>query len=486
MAAIDANVFAAHTEIDIGFLRNGDAANVVRTARASSIPPKHHYSGIRWNNALDGNAANRVHPCPTAVILEAQIRSAFHRLVEAEVVDAREAHAAAAAPAVAGAAAGAAFDAGAARATARANATSRIEAIGIGATHTALVCSYHILEADLRPVEVANPVVTMVAPAGAADQAAFLNLDRTLAKGWGIALASGHNGQNITDAERTVLDMAPLTADEAELAYAALAMAQVAPVRAGAQLFTDGHHYLSDADSSQRHRAIEREVISGVGTEARNLWRANIMVLRAVIWHAGIHPVMENLLLDFAEDPDMPARLDATGLGSMSVGLPAQEDLFRRANSYTAVYNQVLQTATAHGHTLSLAEMTATVNALAALPRRGGLPAARPALPGLPAAPWPPGCDTRAKALQLFLVPALDKAEPVAAWMFGFYKEVCSRSGIRASSVEGSLLRSYSLKRAVANYLSQAGAAQEMYSARARYIRAQAEEGNLETYTGNA
>jgi hypothetical protein len=170
----------------------------------------------------------------------------------------------------------------------------------------------------------------------------------------------------------------------------------------------------------------------------------------------------------------------------MSVGLPAQEDLFSRAGSYTAVYNQVLQTATAHGHTVSIADLTATVLALSALPRRGALPAQRPALPGQPAAPWPAGCNTRAKALKAFLEPALNKAEPVAAWMFGFYKEICARAGIRASSQEGSLLRSYSLKRAVANYLGEANRAQEMFSARARYIRTEAEKGNLENYTGNA
>jgi hypothetical protein len=280
--------------------------------------------------------------------------------------------------------------------------------------------------------------------------------------------------------------MAAMSEAEAELAYALFSMGQAAPVRAGAQLFTDAHHYHSDPDSSARHRAIEREVIGRLSTEARNLWRANVMVLRNAVWHAAIHPVNTGLLQLLAEDADMPARLDATGYGSMSVGLPAQEDLFSRAGSYTAVYNQVLQTATAHGHTVSIADLTATVLALSALPRRGALPAQRPALPGQPAAPWPAGCNTRAKALKAFLEPALNKAEPVAAWMFGFYKEICARAGIRASSQEGSLLRSYSLKRAVANYLGEANRAQEMFSARARYIRTEAEKGNLENYTGNA
>jgi hypothetical protein len=263
-------------------------------------------------------------------------------------------------------------------------------------------------------------------------------------------------------------------------------MGQVAPVRAGAQLFEDGHHYHSDGDGSARHRAIEKEVLGRITDPAKNLWRANTMLLRNAIWHAGIHFVSADLLQTWAEDNDMPERLDATGYGSMSVGLPAQEDLFRRAGSYVAVKNQVLQTATAQGHVLSLKILEDTVTALAALPRRGGLPLNRPDLPGNAAGPWPAGCDTRAKALKLFLLPVLNTAEPVAAWMFGFYREICARAGIRASSQEGSLLRSHSLKKAVSNYLGEANRATEMYSAYARYIRAEGEKGNLEKYSGSA
>jgi hypothetical protein len=283
-----------------------------------------------------------------------------------------------------------------------------------------------------------------------------------------------------------MLDAAPLNAVEAELAYCIMSIGQAAPVRAGAQLYEDGHHYHSDSAGSARHGATEKEVLGRASEAARNMWRANLAMLRNAVWHSGIHFVSTDVLQQFAEDPHISERLDATGYGSMSVGLPAQEDLFRRANSYTAVYRQVVQTARAHGHTLSIEKMEATVTALAALPRRGALPAQRPALPGAPAAAWPPGCDTRAKALKLFLEPALDTAEPVAAWMFGYFREICSRNGVRSNSQEGSLLRSYSLKRALANYLGEANRAQEMYSARARYIRAQGEEGKLETYSGSA
>jgi hypothetical protein len=210
------------------------------------------------------------------------------------------------------------------------------------------------------------------------------------------------------------------------------------------------------------------------------------MMLRNAVWHAACHPVLATVLQEFAEDPEMPARLDATGYGSFSVGLPAQEDLFNRAGSYIAVLTQVRQTAAAHGHTLSLDALIETRDTLLTIGRGAALPVARPDLPGLQGGAWPAGCDTRAKVLKRYLEPALNTAEPVAAWMFGFYREICARGGIRASSPEGSLLRSYSLKRAVANHLGEANRAQEMFAARSRFIRAEGEKGNLETYTGQA
>lgn len=480
MAAINPDVFLAHTPIRLGYLRNGPAGDVARTARESAIAPKYFFHGIRYRPTIRGNAANRIPPCPTVVLFEAQWRTAFSVLVEASVEDARSAHAAAAA------AVGDAFDEAGARAAAAALPATRTEAIGLGAVHTTLVESYAITGAGLRETETGPRKLALVDPGPAVDDAAYRAALRSATGGWNVVLASG-NDEGVADPDELVmLNVAALSEEEIELAFAIMAMGQAAPVRAGAQLFEDGHHYHSDSDGSARHKAIEREVIGKVTGPARNLWRAAVMPLRNVVWHASIHAVRVELLQTFAEDDDMPARLDATGYGSMSVGLPAQEDLFRRAGSYTAVLNQVSQTATAHGHTLDLSNMTATVAALATLPRRGALPAQRPALPDQPAAAWPAGCNTRAKALKLFLEPALDKAEPVAAWMFGFYREICSRGGIRANSQEGSLLRSYSLKRAVGNYLGEANRAQEMYSARARYIRTQAEEGKLESYHGSA
>jgi len=480
MATVDANVFAAHTPIILGRLRNGLAANVARTARESSIASKYYYSGVTYRAALRGNHATRSPACPIVVLFEAQWRAAFSTIVEAAVVDANSAHA------VAAAAGAAAFDAPGARATAAASTGNRLEAIAIGAVRTALVASYEIGHLDLRATELDPPLVAVIPPAAAADNAAYIALNRTPTAGWTVGLTSGNAAGATTAAETVILNAAGLSAEEAELAYGLMSMGQAAPVRAGAQLYEDGHHYHSNAEGSARHRAIEREVISKLSGPAVNIWKANLMPLRNAVWHASIHPVNEMVLQELAEDPEIPERLNATGFGSMSVGLPALEDLFKRAGSYQAVYNQVYQTAIAHGHSISIATMTETVTALASLPKRGALPALRPALPDLPAAAWPAGCNTRAKALKLFLEPTLNKAEPVASWMFSFFREICTRNGIRASSQEGSLLRSYSLKRAMANHLGEANRAADMFAARARFIRTQGEMGNLETYAGNA
>jgi len=480
MAALDANVFATHTQVTLGLLRNGPAVDVARTARESSIDPKYFFTGIRWRNALIGDLATHNPPCPVAVLLQAQICSAFVAITDEAVRKADAAHIAAAAPGAG------VFDPVAARATAAGDANNRADAIAIGSVHASLVQSFQIVEADLNATEVGPAIFEVTPPVAYTGAGLCATAMRTIDAGWTVTLVSANVTGATTVSETIGLNMAAMSAVEVEISFACMSMGQASPVRAGAQLFEDGHHYHSDAEGSARHKAIEREVTSRLGPEARTVWKANVMRFRNAIWHAGPHVVSGDVLQGFAEDNNMPARLDATGYGSMSVGLPAQEDLFRRAGSYTAVYNQTNQTAIAHGHTISIATLTATVTALSALPRRGALAPVRPALPGLPGAAWPAGCDTRAKALKLYLEPALDAAEPVAAWLFGFYKEICSRAGIRASSQEGSLLRSYSLKRAVANYLGESNRAQEMYTGYARYIRTQAEGGHMETYTGNA
>lgn len=476
MATLGNNVFAAHVRITLGVLRNGSPADVVRTARESSLAPKYHFSGVRYADALNGDPTAFAPACPSPVLLEAQVRAAFSTIVEADVASAQASHDAA----------NGVFDAAASRTSSAANPANRLEAIALGSVATALVFCYKLAEVDLVDTESLPAKLAVVAPVSATGRAGYAALLATISAGWTVTLASGHDRAAATAEELVMLDMPALSAVEVDLAYAMMSMGQVAPVRAGAQLFIDGHHYLSDPNASARHRAIEREVLGRCGTECVNVWRANTMLLRNCVWHAACHSVKADVLQGFAEDADMPARLEATGYGSMSIGLPAQEDLFNRAHSYLAVYTHVHQTAAAHDHTITLDRLRGTVQALQSIPRRSALTGIRPALPGIPAGPWPPGCNTRAKALKLYLEPALADAEPVAAWMFGFFREICSRAGIRSNSPEGSLLRSYSLKRAVGNFLGESNRAQEMFAARARFVRAQAEEGHLEKYVGHA
>lgn len=478
MATLPNNVLDNHSQITLGFLRNGAASDVSRTARESSLPSRYHFSGIIHTATILGNATTRVPPCPFSTILETQIRNAFAQLIRAQVDEDRIAHASSAATG--------AFDEDAAVATAIANPAARLEAIGLGAVHAALVASFRIAAAEFRATERRGALLVVIPPAGLPDDAAYNAAMVTIDRGWVVRVARNVGTADLTLYEAAAVNFTTMTTDEAELAFTIAAIGQVSPVRAGAQLSTDGHHYHSDSESSSRHRAIEKEVLARASAAVKAVWRANTALLRNVVWWASVHGVGVGFLMSFGEDEDMPERLNATGFGSFSVGLPAQEDLFNRAGSYMAVLIQVAQTATAHGHVVKLDSLNATVTALRGLPRRGALPANRPALPGKPAAPWPAGCNTRAKALKLFLVPALDAAEPVAAWLFSYYREICSRSGIRSSSLEGSLLRSYSLKRAVANYLGEANRAQEMFSANVRFLRAEADKGKLEAYSGSA
>lgn len=468
MTTVSNDVFANHTPITLGILRNGKPEDVQRSVRDSSIAEKHFFAGVRSTNKLTGNPTTRNPPCPVGVILEAQIRSAFCQLVHGGVESAKSAAKISGATIV---------DATVRDDIANLPAT-RLEAIALGAVHTALVCSYALCDTDLRGAETHAAYFTLKAPTACVDDAAYNKAIASSTGGWKIdAVAAG----DITDKGAK---MAALTSDEVELAFALLVIGQASPVRAGVQLFEDGHHYHSS--SNRRHSAIEDEVFNGVSAGAKQIWSGNLMLMRNAVWHAAIHPVAVGVLQALACDPEMPARLNATGFGTFALGLPAMEGEFKRAEAYFALHGKVSTIASAHGHTVSLEKLRETYVALVDIGRNGTFPALRPALPGLPSAPWPTGCDSRAKAIQLYMEPALEAAEPVVAWMFGYYSEICERSSIRRSSAAGSLLRSFALMRANGNHLGEGASAREMYATRARHIRNAATEGRLETYTGEA
>lgn len=482
MAEIPDDVFANVLRVVAGNLRNGDPATIARTARASSIPAKYYWNAPVWSNAFNGNPANREAPLPAGVLIDACIRSAFGRLVQESVRDAETAHILA----NAGNAAAPAFVPGPIRDAARANPALRVEAILIGGARAAAIYSYAITQADLIATESRPAILAFDPPGAVVDDDAYAHALENPTAGWSVRLASGNAANNVAAEEADVIAFPGLSVAEFGLAFAAFSIGQASPVRAGAQLYMDGHHYHSDESSSARHRAIETEVLGKSDAEARALWTANRQMARNAVWHAAIHPIIPGVLQAFAEDGMIVERLNATGFGSMSVGLPAQEDLFRRAGSYTAVLDSVRPVLARHGHDVKLARLEAAVTALQSLPRTGALPATRPALPDQPAAAWPAGCVTRAQALNLFLLPYLTAAEPVAAWLFGFYSEICANAGIRRNTQEGSLLRSYSLRRAQANHVAQFNEAQNMYRQRARMVRAAADAGQVETYVAEA
>lgn len=518
MAQVFANVYATHTPINLSRIRNGALADITRTSRVSSIPEKYHFNGIRYFADLDGNAATRRVPCPPTVLFEAQFRSAFSNIVECNVaaeaaavqrnavpgnaagnqaaqggaaanagaqVNANQGVAAqgagaAAGQAPAGNAGQAAFDEDAVRARERALLVNRLEAIAIGAVRTTLVLSYTVSEADIRVTERKNALLRVVAPAAAADEQAFANRMSSITRDWVIELAA-----NVRNHERDNMAYAAnLSAVEAELAFSIMAIGLASPVRAGIQLMLDGHHYHSNASDSSRHRTIEKEVLSKMTQPAIDLWKANEQMFRNAIWHASIHPVVDEVLEAFAQDLEVAAKLTKAGYGSMAVGIPAKEELVRRAEAFIAVYTQVRMTAQAHGHVLDISALENRLAALTRLPMRGPLLGNAPAELGLPNDAWPAEIDTRAKAIKTYLEPVLNRNEPIASWMFGFYRAICDDAGIRRTTTEGSLLRSYSLNRAMQNFIGEANRAQTMYAARQKFLRAQAADGHLELYTG--
>jgi hypothetical protein len=245
MATIQVDVFAQLTAVRAGVLRNGPASDVVRTARESSVAPKYHFQGLRHASSFDGNTASRDSALPVAILIDAQFRAALGRIVEQQVADAEAAHTAAAkagaGATTGGAAAAAAFDKDTAWAAAAASPGNRLEAIALGSVHAALVKSYVLVEGDLVATEVRPAVLTATPPAAATDATTFAAQEASINAGWAISLASGSNATGATRAELVMLNAAGLTALEAELAYALFSMGQAAPVRAGAQLFIDGH-----------------------------------------------------------------------------------------------------------------------------------------------------------------------------------------------------------------------------------------------------
>lgn len=279
------------------------------------------------------------------------------------------------------------------------------------------------------------------------------------------------------------MGMTPLTAAEAEVAFYALAMGQSAPLRAGAQLYIDGHHYHSNPEASRRHAATEREVLGTATADASGLWRSNIGLFRDVIWHASVHPLEESRLTRWAEDPHIIELLAQTGYGTMSIGLPAVEDVVRRGDAYIALITAIAPSLAGAGHVLTTTNLTSTLAMIKKLPRHGNLSGRRPAFAGNPEGAWPTEVTTRADAITAYLEPVLRDAEPSIAWVYGYYSASLGGGGAVQAAGQSTLLDSYALRRAAGNYAASTLSGQTAWATRMRYVRNEADEGRLERYT---
>jgi hypothetical protein len=258
--------------------------------------------------------------------------------------------------------------------------------------------------------------------------------------------------------------------------------------RAGAMLLTDDHHYSSAAEKRRRHSAIESEVLTRYPAPVQAMFRAAGEDGKDLIWHKSVHPILANLLTELAEAPDAAAKLGegGAGFGSMTVGLPAEEDAINRAGSYMALLDTMAPILVNAGHTVAMPGVVAALAYTRAAPRTPVPPGADlPETLVLPADLATYVTDTnirsRRDAAKKVLLPMLNRAAPTAAWMFGYYSSVAEDLGIRSSSSEGSLLRSHSLRKAMESNLPMSADARDKHRLRKRAMKEAAEAGQLET-----
>lgn len=461
------------TNIDVGNLRNGVVGYIAKCQREASIPRCFFWGSPRHHDQWAGDAAGFHASLPGGFLIDVCVRSVFGQIVGDAVAVAQAANAAAAAPA---------FNADAARDAAAGLAANRSTAIVLGAARAAVTKSYGIREDDLIPTERAGAIFEFVRPAAAADEAAYRARMETARHGWRARISSGRPLAAANPAEHAAMTMAPMTAPENEYAHMVYMIAIGSVTRAGSMLLTEDHHYSSATDKRRRHAAIESEVIGKFPATPVATFRAAGMDAKDLIWHKSVHPIATSLLTALAQAGDSAAKLgeEGAGFGSMTVGLPAEEDTINRAGSYLALLDTVGPMLANAGHTVALPGVVAALAFTRNAPRVA-LPANIPLSAILAPHVTDINIRSRRDAAKKVLLPMLDKAAPVAAWMFGYYRAIAEDMGIRANTPEGSLLRSYSLRKAMESNLPMASDAQEKHRLRKRAMRQAAEEGNLET-----
>jgi hypothetical protein len=271
----------------------------------------------------------------------------------------------------------------------------------------------------------------------------------------------------MSELEISAQQMPALTPVEMESATSFYILGTGVVPRAGATLIKTTHHYLSSSENRKRHKAIEKQVFAAESPDAK-AWRAvDTAEWQDLAWHKVPHSVEADLLMLIASDPSTAARLNASKIGAMAVGIPAMEDEMSRAGSYVQIWRTMHQVVGDAGHVVTYDRLVGMFNAISALPLRWTA-ANRPVIAawsGRPAARPDAGETTRASTIRRYLIAEMEAAKPRVAFLFGWYRALCADEGIREGTEEGSLLGSWSLKKAVYDNIPMANKGTRAYRA---------------------
>lgn len=433
----------------ISDLRNGGLAIIRQPARAAAIGAQFFWTGV-------GGAT----PDRSPGLVGLWIRSAFGTIAAADFAAAvAAAHTAdPAAPTLAGdRLQGRAGLYDASLVVAEQSNANRFRAIALGATRCGLTASWRILPAELEGSETAAATVFT-----------------TDANGGNVRLTSTRipTANNLSVAEALALWMPALTPEELDFAYLCLRLAAAAAPLAGLSLLETNHHYLSSR--LQATRATEKQLLGDVSADAVAFWRSAEDTARDMVWHKASHPVGTRLLKLLALDVNVPKRLNLSGLGSAAVRLPFCESELKRAGAYLALIDSCAPLLAVANYTVKLPVLRAAVAYVKAYPHAiqhaagAGLP---------PADPQRPTVRSRAAAIEDVLLPALDKAASIVAWLSGLYTGLAEQADMNIS--QDTLMRAYSVRKAKAGHVASAALGKQAYEAYRRYAMNQADKGTL-------
>lgn len=486
MANIDPSKYAKIPDVTASKVRNGTVAGTAATVRGAAVFDEYAWVLPAHATALDGAAAAgsvaAVPECPSNVRIMASISLAASRFVE---IHRRDHRAAVAAAVAAGTTAptpvgGADPDDQAAYGAAVFGVEeNRLKVVCLGAARAGSSGTYDIVANDIIPSE--------------ADQGAYATAYKiayTVAAGWTISAEA--TAGTPSHAEERGSSLPDLSVTEMELASLCYTIGTLSPPRTGANLVKQGpaHHYLSGGGQHNREDATEKELLATCSAELQALWRANASVIRDMVWHKANHPINSSLLKQLAKSDIVAGILEEMGIGTATVGLPAVESALAKISSYSDVIDKVAPALAQDGDTVKTGYV-----AMAKLGMElwvDPLPGAAQATPPAPqgyvpeggvAGTWPVGVVDRKTAIKKFAEPLLAKAEGGVAHMFGYLQAMCEANSVSKQSPEGSILRSYSLKRLKGKQLMMVNKGSSAFLERRRAARSRAEEGITDLYS---